>query len=37
MEVAIEGKKNKMKLVNNFDESERGVWKSWLIAQHSEN
>ena len=21
----------------NFDESERGEWKSWLKAQHSEN
>ena len=25
------------KLKNPLDESERGEWKSWLKAQHSEN
>ena len=28
--------KSKEKLKSLFDESERGEWKSWLKAQHSE-
>ena len=28
---------NEEELKIHIDESERGVWKSWLKAQHSEN
>ena len=28
---------NEEELKNPLDESERGEWKSWPIAQHSEN
>jgi len=37
LQIAVKRREAKNKGEKALDESERGEWKSWLKAQHSEN